>query len=152
MQNLIHLKCQSINNMGWTHTHVHTVLFKCITNKNLPYSTWNYVQCYVAVWMGGEFGEAGICVWPSPFILHLHSSMSPNYHDVVNWLCVHLSLRHIQLCDPKDCSPSDSSVHGILQVRTLGWVAIPFSRGSSWLPVQFSSVQLFSCVRLFATR
>ena len=35
------------------------------------------------------------------------------------------------LCDPTDCSPSGSSVHGILQARTLEWVAIPFSRGSS---------------------
>ena len=30
-----------------------------------------------------------------------------------------------------DCSPPDSSVHGILQPRMLEWVAIPFSRGSS---------------------
>ena len=35
------------------------------------------------------------------------------------------------LCDPMDCSPPVSSVHGILQARTLKWVAIPFSRGSS---------------------
>ena len=31
-----------------------------------------------------------------------------------------------------DCSPPVSSVHGILQARILEWVAIPFSRGSSW--------------------
>ena len=31
-----------------------------------------------------------------------------------------------------DCSLSDSSVCGILQARILQWVAIPFSRGSSW--------------------
>ena len=31
-----------------------------------------------------------------------------------------------------DCSPPDSSVHGILQARILEWIAIPFSRGSSW--------------------
>ena len=35
------------------------------------------------------------------------------------------------LCDPKDCSPPGSSVHGILQARIVEWVAIPFSRGSS---------------------
>ena len=35
------------------------------------------------------------------------------------------------LCNPMDCSPSGSSVRGILQARILGWVAIPFSRGSS---------------------
>ena len=35
------------------------------------------------------------------------------------------------LCNSTDCSPTDSSVHGILQARILEWVAIPFSRGSS---------------------
>ena len=38
---------------------------------------------------------------------------------------------HLTLCDPMDCSPPVCSVHGILQARTLGWVAISFSRGSS---------------------
>ena len=33
-------------------------------------------------------------------------------------------------CDPKDCSPPGSSVHGILQARILEWVAISFPRGS----------------------
>ena len=32
------------------------------------------------------------------------------------------------LCDPMDCSPPGSSVHGILQARILEWVAISFSR------------------------
>ena len=36
------------------------------------------------------------------------------------------------LCDPMDCCPPDSSVRGILQARILEWVAISFSRGSSW--------------------
>ena len=35
------------------------------------------------------------------------------------------------LCDPVDCRPPGSSVHGILPIRILEWVAIPFSRGSS---------------------
>ena len=38
----------------------------------------------------------------------------------------------LTLCNPLDYSPSDSSVHGILQARILEWVVIPFSRGSSW--------------------
>ena len=29
------------------------------------------------------------------------------------------------------CDPMDYTVHGILQVRILEWVAVPFSRGSS---------------------
>ena len=33
------------------------------------------------------------------------------------------------LCDPMECSPPVSSVHGILQARILEWVAMPSSRG-----------------------
>ena len=35
------------------------------------------------------------------------------------------------LCDPMDCSPPGSSVCEILQARTLEWVAMSSSRGSS---------------------
>ena len=45
--------------------------------------------------------------------------------------CVLSRFSRVQLCDPMDCSPPDSSVHGILQARILGWVAVPASRGSS---------------------
>ena len=42
-------------------------------------------------------------------------------------------LSYAQLfCHPRDCSPPGSSVHGIFQVKILEWVAISFSRGSSW--------------------
>ena len=36
------------------------------------------------------------------------------------------------LCDPIDCSPPGSSIHGILQAKILEWVAISFSRGFSF--------------------
>ena len=35
------------------------------------------------------------------------------------------------LCDPVDCSPPGSSVHGILQARILEWAAVSVSRGCS---------------------
>ena len=38
----------------------------------------------------------------------------------------------LTLCDPMDCSPLGSSVHGILQARILEWVIISSSRRSSW--------------------
>ena len=44
--------------------------------------------------------------------------------------CYSLS-RVLTLCNPMDYSPPGSSVHGILQERILGWVAISLSRGSS---------------------
>ena len=39
------------------------------------------------------------------------------------------------VCDPLDCSPPDSSVHGIIQTRILEWVAVSFSRESCASPV-----------------
>jgi len=36
------------------------------------------------------------------------------------------------LCNPMDWSLPGLSVHGIFQARVLEWVAISFSRGSSW--------------------
>ena len=35
------------------------------------------------------------------------------------------------LCNPMNCSPPGSSVHGIFQARILEWVAVSFSRQSS---------------------
>ena len=49
-----------------------------------------------------------------------------------------------------DCSLTGSSIHGIFQARILEWVAIPFSRGSSW-PRKWT--RRFSCLagRIFTT-
>ena len=41
--------------------------------------------------------------------------------------CVLVAQSWPALCDPVDCSPPGSFVHGILQARTLQWVAISFS-------------------------
>ena len=47
------------------------------------------------------------------------------------------------LCNPTNCRPPGSSVHGILQARRLEWVAIPLSRGSSL--TQGSSPGILHC-------
>ena len=91
------------------------------------------------------------------------------------WPCMcGLTQSHAILCDPMDCSLPSSSVCGIFQARILEWVAISSSRRSSqprdWTHVScilagrfftteppgkylcdLSSVQLLSCVWLFAT-
>ena len=53
--------------------------------------------------------------------------------SVSRTLCVCMCelLSCVQLCDPMDCSPPGSSVHGISQAKILEWVAM-LSRGSSW--------------------
>ena len=43
-------------------------------------------------------------------------------------VCVLVAQFCLTLCDPVDCSPPGSPVHGILQAKILEWVAIPFSR------------------------
>ena len=65
------------------------------------------------------------------------------------------------LCNPTDCSPPGSSVHGIRQAKILQWVAMPFSRGSAsfftacklrmvtqrWPKFQFQYAQMkFYCI------
>ena len=51
----------------------------------------------------------------------------------------------LTLCDPVDYSLPSSSVHGILQARILEWVAISFSRGSSW-PRNRNCISCIFCV------
>ena len=49
------------------------------------------------------------------------------------------------LCNPTGCSPQGSSVPGISQARILDWVAISFSRETSWLRGQ-THVSCISCI------
>ena len=48
-----------------------------------------------------------------------------------SFVCVLVSQWCPTLCNPMDCSPPGSSVHGIYQAGKLEWVPIPFSRESS---------------------
>ena len=61
------------------------------------------------------------------------------YSEMCMYVCVRVCLHacaRAQSCptlrDPMDCSPPAISVHGVLQARILEWVAIPFSRESSY--------------------
>ena len=58
-------------------------------------------------------------------------------------------------CDPVDCSPPGSSVHGAFQARILEWVAISFSMGSSpprdQTQVSHTAGRLFTILAITAT-
>ena len=60
------------------------------------------------------------------FILTLY--LNTSYLHVCMYMCAQSCPT---LCNPTDCSPPGSSVNGIFQARTLEWVAISSSRGSS---------------------
>ena len=92
---------------------------------------------------------------PSPFFKFGLVSMFPSVLGVhgTQTLCIFsaATAKSLQscptLCDPKDGSPPGSLVPGILQARTLEWVAISFSNAWKW-KVKGKSL---SRVQLFAT-
>ena len=72
--------------------------------------------------------------WPS-YWAHTQSHLRKNFSFLKNSsICAPVKVLVAQSCptpcNPIDCSPPGSSVHGILQARILEWVVIPFSRGS----------------------
>ena len=54
-------------------------------------------------------------------------------------LCVLVAQSGPTFCDPVDCCPPGSSVHGTSQAKTLEWATISFSRAFSW-PRDWSQV------------
>ena len=83
------------------------------------------------VMIRGVFGDSQMIstFWRSNYWKSLHGI----------WLKIITKLKHakslllcLTLCEPMGCSLPASSVHGILQAIILEWVAISFSRESSW--------------------
>ena len=60
------------------------------------------------------------------------SSLTKTNYRAFQVLKVLVTRSCLTLCNPMDCSPPYSPVHGILRARILEWVAIPFSRVSPW--------------------
>ena len=54
-----------------------------------------------------------------------------NHYFLLFSLCM-IAQSCLTLCDPVDCSPPGPFVHRVFLARTLEWVAISFSRTSSW--------------------
>ena len=90
-------------------------------------------------WPGSDDGLLGFC--DSLIVIFCLYYFSPMTYSP--WLCewcftIHwLLLGEVPqlcptLCNPMDCSLPGSSIHGIFQARVLEWVAISFSRESSW--------------------
>ena len=68
---------------------------------------------------------------PSPILVHLVATGKGGGGCVGDVFPLVLFSRVRLFCDPMDCSPPGSSVHGISQTRILEWVAISSSKGSS---------------------
>ena len=85
-----------------------------------------------------------------PFSSYFKMDKTPETQGKVWLLCWYagMSLQScLTLCDPIDGSPPGSPVPGILQARTLEWVAISFSNAWEWKV----KVKSLSCIWLVAT-
>ena len=71
--------------------------------------------------------------WRSCWSAPLRVIWGPDPTDALPLVYVLDTQLCLTLCNLMDCSPPSSSVQGIIQARILEWVAISFSRGSSWL-------------------
>ena len=106
---------------------------------------------------GGRGHKAGVSCW-------LHRALTLKELETSKWVCswegcpvtekaaaAAAAAKLLQscptLCDPTDGSPLGYPVPGILQARTLEWVAISFSNVWKW-KVKVNSL---SCVQLLAT-
>ena len=80
------------------------------------------------------------------FVLLIYSIIwknSPVLVQLIN-MCVPAQ-SCLTLCNPMNCGPPASSIHGILQSKVLEWVAISSSRGSSW-PRAWTQVSYISFI------
>ena len=80
----------------------------------------------VCMWSLQVFYKNGMFGVENTLVVGTH----PIYWFEKKWVLVVQTC--LTFCDPMECSPPSSSVHGILQITILEWVAIPFSRESSW--------------------
>ena len=86
-----------------------------------------------SLWQAGGLGVGPIVF----YILYCGLLICEKEKNYKGWVaeCMRVHSKFLQfnptLCDPMDCSPPGSSVHGILQATILEWVAISFCMGSS---------------------
>ena len=119
-------------------SHIGCLAVTQICRPSLHLRTLHLLFCLVA------FPQVSPC-WLLHFLqvfIKIHTPVSPSLA-----VCVYAQ-SGLTLCDPMDCSPPGSSVHEIFQARILEWVAIFYSRGSSWPRGQTSA----SCVSWIGRR
>ena len=110
--------------------------------------TWMYKYTHVCAYQSLLYPYMFECVYTCVYIC-VHVCLCVHTHGVW-YMCVHITHIHVwlleaaaaaaakslqscpTLCDPIDGSPSGSPVPGILQARTLEWVAISFSNAWKW--------------------
>ena len=124
---------------------------KSLKKKEKTFGNWKEHIVPLIWWKTDTFKVIRIPSWHSLHHLQIHSSILKKAFehldvsdtlmlenkgdkyiiDIKYRVCV-LAASVSDLCNPVDCSPPGSSIHGILLVVQQEWVAIPFFKGSSW--------------------
>ena len=94
---------------------------KWITNKDLPYSTWNSAQSSAPAWIGGAWGRVNTCMcraeslrWsPEAPIIH---QLCPNTKENV-WKKIKMDKIYLSFCIISFCS----KVHNCVLLLLLKW-------------------------------
>ena len=126
------------------------ILWTCVVDKDWKYKIRNSrirtCQYYLVMIWGSQILRFRVVLT----LLHFRDQLTSLYLGALPDLPA-AAAKSLQscpiLCNPIDSSPPGSSVPGILQARTLEWVAVSFSNASKWKV----KVKSLSCVRLFAT-
>ena len=82
-------------------------------------------------WLGSAQKELGVVFACCDVLFFLFLEKRYAAHFIHTGCCWLVTQAFLTLCEPMDCCPPASSVHGISQTRIQEWAAISFSRGSS---------------------
>ena len=100
-------------------------------NKIVLYITYLHVNCFSTYFPRFIYDDRCIHSLPSPLLSSFYLYFSRNCFSSRAAPAAAKSLQSCPtLCDPIDGSPPGSPIPGILQARTLEWVAISFSNSS----------------------
>ena len=117
--------------VSWRHCSTHKVLGFYLCFGVAPLICLERLKLFRSEYMGNRNNHCGLYVFLSPTYFHPEGTLFKSG----SWVFRAFVSMHVQpcptLCDPMDCSSPGSSVQGILQARTLKWVAISFSTVSS---------------------
>ena len=124
----------------------HSFIYSVVFGWTIPNTCANFIYY---CWNANEYSHFGR-QWQ--FLAKLNTVLHKSYQSCFSlpkW--VKLAAKSLQscptLCDPIDGSPPGSAIPGILQARTLEWVAIALSNAWKWKV----KVKLLSRARLLAT-
>ena len=115
-----------------------SVQCKALVQNTMPHLKTSGIGSTVCSWYPTEWRTWNDRDWKRTWI-------KIDRRNQVHVTAIDFQLLSHDICNPMDCSPPHSSVHGILHTRVLEWVALSSSRGSSQ-PRDRTRISCISCI------